>query len=80
MTPVQDNSNGITRREFEAVLAPLKEDVTEMKDLMKDAVKKMDVFERRMAFAQGAVSAMAFVVGSGVLTMVVLAVLTWGNS
>ncbi len=67
--------NGITRYEFEAVLSPVHDDIREIKLLVGTAVNQMGLLERRMAYAQGAVAAMAFMVGSGVLTMVALYVM-----
>jgi hypothetical protein len=67
--------NGITRHEFEAVLEPVQSDIREIKLLVGTAVSQMGALEKRMAYAQGAVAATAFMVGSGVLTMIALVVL-----
>jgi len=94
--------NGISRREFEAVISPIREDIkgvrrelerVEQRIATSDELRRIEslvnnsigqwhtsnavfaaqqhVLENKIAFAQGAVAILAFLIGSGILVCVV---------
>ena len=78
--------NGITRPEFEATIAPIKDDIRgvrmDMGRIEKTFLLHAERLEvlmsealQKMAFAQGAVAALTFLMGTGVVTVIILAIL-----